>query len=116
VGHGRWSGSDDAEALRALNRAVELGCNFFDTAYYYNEISYYYDFETVASLQGQSMVLIAKYSVKHDLSSKHVGSAKSLKNSIETLLGSVVLLQSRDFGLFWFHTRTLQAFESAFAV
>ena len=27
-----WTGSDDAESLDALQRAVDLGCNFFDTA------------------------------------------------------------------------------------
>jgi len=30
-----WSGSDDAESLRALQLAVDLGCNFFDTAWAY---------------------------------------------------------------------------------
>ena len=34
---GQWGGSDDDESLRALNRAVELGCNFFDTAYAYGD-------------------------------------------------------------------------------
>ena len=32
-----WSGSDDEESLRSLNLAVELGCNFFDTAFAYGE-------------------------------------------------------------------------------
>src|SRR5436853_6799664 len=32
-----WSGSDDAESARALDRAVELGCNFFDTAFAYGD-------------------------------------------------------------------------------
>ncbi|MCC7446006.1 MAG: aldo/keto reductase [Anaerolineae bacterium] len=32
-----WSGSDDAESLQSLHRAVELGCTFFDTAYAYGE-------------------------------------------------------------------------------
>lgn len=32
-----WSGSDDDETRRSLQRAVELGCNFFDTAYAYGE-------------------------------------------------------------------------------
>jgi aryl-alcohol dehydrogenase-like predicted oxidoreductase len=32
-----WSGSDDAESLRALQLAVDLGCNFFDTAWAYGE-------------------------------------------------------------------------------
>lgn len=36
-GMGGWSGSDDAESLRALQRSVELGCNFFDTAYAYGD-------------------------------------------------------------------------------
>jgi aryl-alcohol dehydrogenase-like predicted oxidoreductase len=36
-GMGEWTGSDDAESMRALERAVELGCNFFDTAYAYGE-------------------------------------------------------------------------------
>jgi aryl-alcohol dehydrogenase-like predicted oxidoreductase len=30
-----WSGSQDEESLGSLNRAVELGCNFFDTAWAY---------------------------------------------------------------------------------
>jgi aryl-alcohol dehydrogenase-like predicted oxidoreductase len=34
-GMGEWSGSDDDESLRSLERAVELGCNFFDTAWAY---------------------------------------------------------------------------------
>ncbi|MBK7705569.1 MAG: aldo/keto reductase [Acidobacteria bacterium] len=31
-GMGGWTGSDDDASLAALSRAVELGCNFFDTA------------------------------------------------------------------------------------
>jgi len=34
-GMGGWSGSDDEESLRALGRAIELGCTFFDTAWVY---------------------------------------------------------------------------------
>src|SRR3954464_10549236 len=34
-GMGGWSGSDDAESAKSLDRAVELGCNFFDTAFVY---------------------------------------------------------------------------------
>ncbi len=34
-GIGGWTGSDDAESLRSLERAVALGCNFFDTALAY---------------------------------------------------------------------------------
>ena len=30
-----WSGSEDAESLHALQLAVDLGCNFFDTAWAY---------------------------------------------------------------------------------
>jgi len=30
-----WTGSEDGESLGALERAVELGCNFFDTAWAY---------------------------------------------------------------------------------
>jgi len=36
-GMGGWSGSDDSQSARALDRAVELGCNFFDTAAAYGE-------------------------------------------------------------------------------
>ena len=34
-GMGEWSGSDDEESLRSLQRAVDFGCNFFDTAWAY---------------------------------------------------------------------------------
>ena len=30
-----WTGSDDAESLDSLQRAIDLGCNFFDTAWAY---------------------------------------------------------------------------------
>ncbi|HEX8116485.1 MAG TPA: aldo/keto reductase, partial [Pyrinomonadaceae bacterium] len=36
-GMGGWSGSDDEESMRSLQRAVELGVNFFDTAWGYGE-------------------------------------------------------------------------------
>ena len=32
-----WTGSDDEESLASLQRAVDLGCNFFDTAWGYGE-------------------------------------------------------------------------------
>jgi aryl-alcohol dehydrogenase-like predicted oxidoreductase len=42
VGYGMWgmagwTGSDDEESFRALDRAIELGCNFFDTAWAYGD-------------------------------------------------------------------------------
>ena len=36
-GMGGWTGSDDEESLRALERAIALGCNFFDTAWAYGQ-------------------------------------------------------------------------------
>jgi aryl-alcohol dehydrogenase-like predicted oxidoreductase len=32
-----WTGSDDEESFASLDRAIELGCNFFDTAWAYGE-------------------------------------------------------------------------------
>ena len=32
-----WSGSEDAESIAALQRSVDLGCNFFDTAWAYGD-------------------------------------------------------------------------------
>jgi aryl-alcohol dehydrogenase-like predicted oxidoreductase len=34
-GMGGWTGSDDDESLRALDRALAMGCSFFDTAWVY---------------------------------------------------------------------------------
>lgn len=36
-GMGSWSGSDDDESIASLERAVDLGCNFFDTAWAYGQ-------------------------------------------------------------------------------
>jgi len=36
-GMGGWTGSDDDQSLAALQRAIDLGCNFFDTAWGYGE-------------------------------------------------------------------------------
>src|SRR3954466_6735479 len=32
-----WTGSDDEQSRRSLDRAGELGCNFFDTAWAYGD-------------------------------------------------------------------------------
>ena len=36
-GMGGWTGSEDAESVESLQRAVDLGCNFFDTAWAYGD-------------------------------------------------------------------------------
>jgi aryl-alcohol dehydrogenase-like predicted oxidoreductase len=36
-GMGGWTGSDDDESMASLERAVAMGCNFFDTAWAYGE-------------------------------------------------------------------------------
>src|SRR5205814_786708 len=36
-GMGGWTGSDDEESLAALEQAIALGCNFFDTAWAYGQ-------------------------------------------------------------------------------
>lgn len=36
-GMGGWTGSDDEQSLHSLQRALDLGCNFFDTAWGYGE-------------------------------------------------------------------------------
>ena len=42
VGYGMWglagwTGSEDSETMASLRRAIELGCNFFDTAWAYGD-------------------------------------------------------------------------------
>src|ERR1700751_310291 len=32
-----WTGSEDIESLASLQRAIDLGCNFFDTAWAYGD-------------------------------------------------------------------------------
>jgi len=36
-GMGGWTGSDDVESMASLQRSIELGCNFFDTAWAYGQ-------------------------------------------------------------------------------
>jgi aryl-alcohol dehydrogenase-like predicted oxidoreductase len=36
-GMGDWSGSEDGESLQSLQLSIDLGCNFFDTAWAYGE-------------------------------------------------------------------------------
>ena len=37
IGKDAWLGAEDDESLRALNRAIDLGLNFIDTALGYGE-------------------------------------------------------------------------------
>ncbi len=37
IGGGMWQGSDDAEAMGALHKAIDLGINFIDTALAYGD-------------------------------------------------------------------------------
>ena len=42
IGHGLWgmsgwSGSEDQQSMEALQKSVDLGCNFFDTAWAYGD-------------------------------------------------------------------------------
>src|SRR5262245_29185328 len=34
---GGWTGGNDEESMRSLEKAVQLGCNFFDTAWVYGD-------------------------------------------------------------------------------
>lgn len=36
-GMGGWSGSDDEQSLQSLQKSIDLGCNFFDTAWAYGD-------------------------------------------------------------------------------
>jgi aryl-alcohol dehydrogenase-like predicted oxidoreductase len=36
-GVGGWTGSDDTESLKSIQYSIDLGCNFFDTAYAYGD-------------------------------------------------------------------------------
>src|SRR5258708_18420917 len=61
-GMGGWTGSDDGESLSSLDLAIELGCNFFDTAWAYGE--------------GHSERLLGKTVKKH--SDKHLYTASKI--------------------------------------
>jgi len=50
-GMGGWSGSNDDESIEALERSIELGCNFFDTALAYGN--------------GKSETLLAQVLARH---------------------------------------------------
>jgi aryl-alcohol dehydrogenase-like predicted oxidoreductase len=63
-----WTGSDDAESLASLERSVELGCNFFDTAWAYG--------------QGHSEKLLGQLLRKHPGQKLYVASKIPPKNRI----------------------------------
>ena len=59
-----WTGSDAKETLASLHRAVELGCNFFDTAWAYGD--------------GKSEQILAKVLAQYKNSSSAGGPDKHL--------------------------------------
>ncbi len=61
-----WTGSDDEESLGSLDRAVELGCNFFDTAWGYGK--------------GHSESLLGKLVRKYPEKNLHVATKLPPKN------------------------------------
>jgi len=38
IGKGMWIGAEDDESIKALNKAVDLGLNFIDTALVYGAL------------------------------------------------------------------------------
>lgn len=66
-GMGGWSGSDDKESRAALNLAVDLGCNFFDSAWAYGEgKSDSLLGETIANHQGKRLFAASKVPPKNE--------------------------------------------------
>ena len=69
IGYGMWGlagwlGSDDGETMRSLHRAVEFGCNFFDTAWAYGD--------------GKSEQILAQILREHENDSRAGGPDKHL--------------------------------------
>ena len=66
-GMGGWSGSDDEASRAALRRAMELGCNFIDTARAYgNGHSEALIGEVLAAWSGQAPFIATKIAPKND--------------------------------------------------
>jgi aryl-alcohol dehydrogenase-like predicted oxidoreductase len=64
---GGWSGSDDKQSLDALQLWVDLGCNFFDTAWAYGEgKSDGLLGETIAKNKGKRLYAASKIPPKND--------------------------------------------------
>jgi aryl-alcohol dehydrogenase-like predicted oxidoreductase len=65
-GMGGWTGSHDEESLRALDRAISLGCTFFDTAWVYgNGRSEKLLGETLRSHAGARLIVATKIPPKN---------------------------------------------------
>ncbi len=65
-GMGGWSGSADTESLEALQLAVDLGCNFFDSAWAYGEgKSDHLLGQTIAKNQGKRLYAASKIPPKN---------------------------------------------------
>ena len=87
-GMGGWSGSDDEESLKALDRAIDLGCNFFDTAWAYG--------------QGHSETLLGRTLRKHADKRLYIATKVPPKNlkwpgKAETPIAEVFALVDRGF-------------------
>lgn len=71
VGYGMWgmagwTGSEEAEVNRALDRSIELGCNFFDTAWAYgNGLSEQLLNKTLKRHQGKRLYIATKIPPKN---------------------------------------------------
>ncbi len=63
---GGWTGSDDAESIASLERAIELGCTFFDTALAYgNGKSEQLLGQVLARHRGKALVVATKIPPKN---------------------------------------------------
>jgi len=66
-GMGGWSGSDDRQSLEALQLAVDLGCNFYDSAWAYGEgKSDSLLGQTIAKNKGKRLYAASKIPPKND--------------------------------------------------
>ena len=75
VGYGMWgmagwSNSDDTQSIKSINKAIELGCNFFDTAWAYGA--------------GKSEQILGKILKQHPDKDLHFGTKIPLRIIIKT--------------------------------